>query len=333
MEKMKVCIAGNSGHALSVFDSPEATEQIEITGYCSSYQEENLGALKDAFREHELQVPFYTDYEQMLTEAKPEIVVIDSMFCDHAAMALAALKRGIHVFCEKPLATEIKDFEALTEEAEKSGAKIFAMQSLRYISWFYTAKKLVDEGHIGKVRMINVQKCYKLGKRAEFFKHRETYGGTIPWVAIHGIDLILWVAGEKVSGLQAFQSSADNFGNGDLEMTAVCSYSLKGDIVANLQADYYRTATAPCHSDDRLRIVGTKGVVEVRANKVYLTNEENYEQEQELKDAPDMFMDFLAYVKGSTESLIDTKGSLYTTEIALLTRESAETGTMKQIQE
>ncbi len=323
---MRVCIAGNSGHGLSILESPESLEKVEVVGYCRTYEGERLTALREAFGDLHKELPFYQDYRQMLDETKPDVVVVDGMFCDHAGLAIEALKREMHVYCEKPLATEAESLEEMRQVLAAGRGKIFAMQSLRYLSWFYTAKQLADEGRVGDVRMINVQKSYKLGKREAFFKNRQTYGGTIPWVAIHGIDLILWITGRRVTGLQAFQSKAYNFNHGDLETTAVCNYMLEDEIVANLQADYYRVSTAPGHSDDRLRIVGTKGTIEVRTDKVFLTNQAGNEQVIPLLAPPVMFEDFLGYLKGDTESLNNTESSLYTTEIALLTRQAAESG-------
>lgn len=323
-QKMKVCIAGNSGHGLSVLEDPSVLGEISVAGYCRTYQEEDLGQVKQSFSGMGILTDYGEDYLGMLETEKPDIVVIDSVFWRHAELAEAALKRGIHVYCEKPLATEMEELERLKKAAEKSTAKLFAMQSLRYFPCFYTAKWLVDENQIGAVRMINVQKSYKLGQRAEFYKHRRTYGGTIPWVAIHGIDLLLWTAGKKVKSVQAFQSRQENFGHGDLEMTAVCNFLLEDEILANLQADFYRVKEAEGHSDDRLRIVGTKGVVEVRKGRVYVTNSRYDEQEWELLVPPAMFADFLHYIRHGSGSLLDTEASLYTTEVALRARETAE---------
>lgn len=328
---MNICIAGNCGHGLSVSESEAVLEQIETVGYCRTYPKESLENLEGELKKLGKGLNFYEDYIQMLEKEQPRFVVIDSRFCDHSRLAEEALKRNISVYCEKPLATELFDLNSLKKTAKESKGKLFAMQSLRYLPWFYTAKCLADEGQIGKIRMINVQKSYKLGRRTEFFKNRETYGGTIPWVAIHGIDLILWISGRKAKSVHAFQSGKENFQHGELEMTAVCNFMLENEITANLQADYYRVSTAPTHSDDRLRIVGTEGVIEVKAGKVYLTNREYYEQERELYKAPWMIEDFLRYIEGSTDTLLDMNESFYSTEIALWTRESAETGKAVQL--
>ena len=90
---MRVCIAGNSGHGLSILESPESLEQIEVVGYCRTYEGEKLTALREAFGDLHKDLPFYQDYRQMLDETKPDVVVVDGMFCDHAKLAIEALKR------------------------------------------------------------------------------------------------------------------------------------------------------------------------------------------------------------------------------------------------
>jgi predicted dehydrogenase len=56
----------------------------------------------------------------------------------------------------------------------------------------------IKQGSIGKVRLMNSQKSYKLGSRSEFYKHRQTYGGTIPWVGSHAIDWMYWLSGRDL---------------------------------------------------------------------------------------------------------------------------------------
>ena len=61
----------------------------------------------------------YSDYEQMLDQAKPQAVVIATPNDVHAPMALAALERGLHVFCEKPLTHTVEEARLVAQTAAK----------------------------------------------------------------------------------------------------------------------------------------------------------------------------------------------------------------------
>ena len=65
-------------------------------------------------------------------------------------------------------------------------------------------------------------------------------------------------------GLLAFK----NGGYGDLEATSQLMMTMQGGVCAQVSADYLRPANAPTHGDDRVRVVGTESVLEVRDDKV-----------------------------------------------------------------
>jgi predicted dehydrogenase len=60
-------------------------------------------------------VPFgFTDLTSMLDTAPPELVIVCTPPHLHAASAVACLARGVHVWCEKPVATSLAEFDAMT---------------------------------------------------------------------------------------------------------------------------------------------------------------------------------------------------------------------------
>lgn len=200
------------------------------------------------------------------------------------------------------------------------------MFGLRYKPWFMTAWKSVRSGMIGDIRMLNAQKSYKLGLRQEFFKHRNTYGGTIPWVGSHAIDWVYWFSGEKFRSVYATHSRKYNKDHGELEVTALCHFTLTNEIFASVSVDYLRPEQAPTHDDDRLRVVGTKGIIEVREHKVFLINGEcSGIKELPLLPEEEIF-DFLKQAKGQGECLVSAEESFYITEACLRARQSADEG-------
>lgn len=319
---MRICIIGNSGHGMTVFSALELRSGLEIGAYCEGYPGEDLLALEMEFQRRGLSPVRYPDYRSMLAAGAWDVAVVDGMFCDHATMAMEALEMGIHVYCDKPVATTLSDLARLRETAGRSKALLWGMMTARYDPWFYTAKQYIDQGAVGKIRLLNGQKSYKLGTRPPFFGSRESFGGLTSWVAIHPIDLFLWITGKRCRSIFSRQDCTDNFGNGDLEMTSLCLLELEDHILAQTTADYYRPAAASAHGDDRLRVVGTEGILEVWNNTVHLIDGDG-ERELPLLASPDVFVDFVDTLRESGHPVPVDCGALYSTEVCLLARESA----------
>lgn len=333
----KVCFIGACGHsgsAVSVIC--ENPGEYAVPAVCAGRPEIDILPFVQNLERKGLPSPkVYDDYRQMLDLEKPDILVVDAYFCDHAIMSIEGLERGIHVYCEKPAATTLEDLdklEAACQRAAKKGVHFAYMLTTRYDPWFYTAYQAVRQGVIGEIRMLNGQKSYKAGKRGVLFHNRETYGGTIPWVGIHALDWVLWFSGKRVKTVSAIQSAMANNGNGTMEATAICLFQLEDEVAAHINIDYLRPQTAETHGDDRIRIAGTKGVIEVRGGKVYLINgEAQGEQVLPLMQPPKIFADFAGSLDGKKDCLITAEQSLYFTRVCLTAQKAADTGKIIQM--
>ncbi len=320
---MKIVFAGGSGHSDRVISTYKTIPGAEATAFCRTGRLENpkVSTSIPGIKE-------YADAIEMMVAEKPDILVSDGFFNTHAPIAAEALRRGIAVISDKPAATTFADYQMLAGCVHKPGAPLYwGFLTSRYQDCFYTVKKLVEEGAVGTVRMLNSQKSYTLGNRHEFYRHAETYGGTIPWISIHAIDWMAWVSGLKYTSAYSVQSSAYNRGHGDLEMTAISVFEMENGCTASVHSDYYRPDGSKIHGDDRLRVTGTDGILEVRGSQVYLLNAENDgEKPLPLLSPPrPLFPDFVHALQGRTGSLITPEDTLYATYVALKARESAET--------
>jgi predicted dehydrogenase len=98
----------------------------------------------------------YTDFRRMLDRTDLDAVVIATPDHTHAVAAVAALRRGLHVYCEKPLARTISESRAITETARRHrrvtqiGTQIHAGSNYRRVV------ELVQSGAIGTVDEVHV---------------------------------------------------------------------------------------------------------------------------------------------------------------------------------
>jgi predicted dehydrogenase len=345
---LRVCFYGNTGHFFTAFLAKERLPEIEFTGYCKSFPEESMGQLKVFAGEAEGNYPDgweihargqgggsrsilkeYDDLESMLETEKPDILVVDNRFSERCKPEKLAILRGINVYADKPIAMSEEELTDLYDCVNKSGKVLWAMDTVRYDSWYYTAKKLIDGGIIGKVRMVNCQKSYRLGKRLSFYKDKKYYGGTFGWVTIHSIDMIRMVTGKECLSVYSQQSNAYNFGYGDMDIITTSCFKLEDEILATVSTDYYRPENTHSHDDDRLRVVGTEGIVEVIRrdgdHEVRLINKDHdgkipVQQEK----PPFIFEDFVWTVQGKGTGLLDVDESFRNAYVAVCAQRSAD---------
>ena len=321
---MNICFIGSSGHAYAVAESEKIKDKSNIVmGVAPGSAGENVAGLYNCLCKIGQPPKQYGDWIRMLDELKPDIVIVDNYYGEHAKVSIEALGRGCHVLSEKPLAATLESLNELRDAHAKSNKKIAAMFTMRFEPEFRTAQKIIQDGAIGDIRLVNAQKSYKLGTRPDFYKSRAGFGGFIPWVGIHAIDAIYFFTGKKFVYIDAVCSSEGNSGYGDLEITAAGNFILEDGIIATMTADYLRPGAAPSHGDDRLRIAGSSGVLEVIHNKVVLINQ-NGEKEIELLDGTDMFAAFLDYVGGGENAPLNSCDAFHVTETAVAAQVSAD---------
>ena len=322
---IRVCIIGNSGHAATVTRALPRLPQVEVTGWCRAWEGEPMTEVLDDFKKLNISPTEYPDYRQMTEAEKPDVLVADGLFCDHEEMTVYGLSRGMHVYCDKPLALDLKGLERVQKSAESAKGLLWAMQTARYDPWFYTAKCLIEEGAIGEIRLLSAQKSYRLGQRAPFFRQRELHGGLIPWVAIHGIDFIRYLYPKAAKQVFASHSAVGNGGYGDLEVSAQLMLEMENGVTAQVSADYLRPANAVTHGDDRVRAAGTDGVLEVRDDQVWLINAQHDGRTPiPLRQCPMIFEDFIHTIEGRGVGLLNLSESIEDSRLALLARDSAD---------
>ena len=318
---------GSRGHFSYVLTGLDDRPDVELAGVSPGVEGDSVEGILAWCGKNGRTPEVVPDYRDMLDRFLPDVVCVDGPFERHAAMCIEAFGRGIHVFSEKPVATTLSDLAALRAAHAKAGVHFAGMMGLRYDPAFYAAWEQVRQGAVGDVRMVNARKSYKLGERPEFYRHRDSYGGTIPWVGSHGIDWILWYAGAQVTSVCARHSTVGNRGHGELEATAICQFELERDILATLSIDYLRPMAAPTHGDDRVRVVGTEGVIEVRDGGVFLIRRGG-EGEQTIEPACDreIFRDFVSQIEGRGPGLVSADETFELTRICLLALQSADQG-------
>ena len=191
---MRGGVIGTVGHLNYVLNGIPVLDGVELVAAAAGTPDEDLGRIRahNAFSDETI---FYDDWVTMLDKADLEIVAVCRPYPMNAEATIAALERNIHVVTEKPVATTFDTLNKVEEARAGSSARLTTMFGMRFEPAFRAARKAVEDGRIGEPVLATGQKSYKFGNRPEFFRNRDTYGGSILWVGIHAVDFVRWVSG------------------------------------------------------------------------------------------------------------------------------------------
>jgi predicted dehydrogenase len=100
----------------------------------------------------------YSDYRALLESeaSRLDFVDISAPPAFHAEIALAALDRGLHVLCEKPLTTTLQDAEALLRKAKQVRRVLFPCHNYKHAPVVRAIREEIDRGRIGKIRSVTL---------------------------------------------------------------------------------------------------------------------------------------------------------------------------------
>jgi len=317
---MKFVIIGVSGHHHQALSAMKDGLAIELCGIAPGSEGEDVSAVCEKTGAKK-----FESWREMLDTVKPDVAVVNPWFCDTAKISMECLKMGIHTYAEKPLAIEMRELDELVKVWKASKAELGCMLNLNCCSWFRTIEKSIANGDIGQVRVIHGQKSYRMGSRAEFYKHRETYGGTIPWVGVHAIDWLLRLGG-KCRTVSAVHTTIENRGHGELESAGSVLLSMENGVIGTADIDYFRPLGSDRHDDDRVRVTGTKGTLEAIDGVVTLVNDEK-RRALPLEEAVNPFTRFINAI-GTEEVVKLAEEAVEDTRICLLARQAADEETI-----
>jgi predicted dehydrogenase len=178
-----------------------AIEGVEIQAVCSS-RRENAEATAKAF-----DIPgIYDDYRAMLSQEELDLVAIVTPPHLHHPMTLAALKRGVSVLCEKPMALNVQEAQEMYVRAEEAGVLHLIDHELRFHPALCKLKELVDEGYLGAPESItfSIHWCYPMDPQRPWgwWFDVSKGGGLLGALGSHQIDLLRWLLGafKRVNG-------------------------------------------------------------------------------------------------------------------------------------
>ena len=108
----------------------------------------------------------YTDYRELLAAGNIDLAMVLTPASTHRDIVEAVAEKGIHVFCEKPIAVTLKDAEAMLTACKQAKVKLFYGSCYRYLPAINKAKQLIQSAAIGDVQLMTEQLIGGHGKQS-----------------------------------------------------------------------------------------------------------------------------------------------------------------------
>lgn len=138
----------------------------------------------------------FGDYEQMLAQVQPNVVVVATPNVFHTPMTMAALESGAHVLCEKPLALTYDDAKMMMEKAAAVGRVLNVGTHYRWSTPMRAIKAQVDAGFFGDIyaaRTVWQRRAGIPGYGSWFTIKDLAGGGSLLDIGVHALDRALFL--------------------------------------------------------------------------------------------------------------------------------------------
>jgi predicted dehydrogenase len=322
-KKIRIALIGLEGHTGEILRPLPLLPDVELVAIC----DEDKNALNRASRNQQLaQAKQYTDYRRLLDAEQLDLAAVCGASGPRAPILVACAERKLHIVAEKPLAIERPSLERVKKAVAQNNVRLSMLLPMRFSPVYRAMKQVVDAGEIGDVAQLGGQKSYQLGERPAWMRNKATFGGTIPYIGVHIVDLMRFTSGRELVEAASFQSRIGYPELGDMQNTTATIFRMDNGGTAAIRMDYLRPGTAPSHGDDRLRLAGTKGILEYMAatGLTLVTGAKKPHVITDLPPARSLFVDFLESVYLGKPVGLELRDIYRVNEIVLAAHEAAE---------
>ncbi|MDR7328364.1 Gfo/Idh/MocA family protein [Corynebacterium guangdongense] len=273
---------GAEGTMYADFLKEERVGNMEIGAICDILPEKKTAA-------EEYGVPFYEDYQEMITSGDVDAIVTTVPHYLHPEMGIYALDNGVHALVEKPVGVYTKQATELIEFAKSTPELKFGVFFNQRTNQLYKdIKAIMDSGELGKLRHTSwlITNWWRPQGYYNQSDWRATWGGEGGGVLVnqapHQLDLWQWICGVPESVFAKAQYGFRRDIVVEDEVNALVSF-------ADGATGTFITATHDMVGTDRLEILCDKGKIVVENSKD-VTIWRLHEDEQVLSNDMDMDM-------------------------------------------
>lgn len=286
MKKLRIGLVGAGNIAKTHLEAYKSVESAEIVAVCDI----NPEILEKTAQKYEIKNT-YLSITQMIENEELDAVDVCVWNCDHAKCSIEALNAGLHVLCEKPMATNAQDAEKMIETAKKNNKLLMIGFVMRFSNDGVVAKDFVDKDYLGDIYYSKATYLRRHGAPGGWFTDKaRSSGGPVIDLGVHVIDFTRYLMG-KPKALSVFASTDDRIKNRahlktdvawkpqdatdadlyDVEDFAVALIKYEGNKTTLLETSY------SINGDDVIQkqFFGTKGGMDINGDQMKIYTEVN----------------------------------------------------------
>jgi len=206
---------------------------------------------------------FFDSVEDLLERGAADVACICTPNYLHEDHTIAALRAGLHAVVEKPMAISTASCDRMIAAAADTGKLIFAVKQNRYNPPVQAVKKLIDEGGLGKLYLIQVNCFWNRGDayytQSPWRGKKALDGGCLFTQFSHFVDILYYLAGsvEEASGLLHNYAHEHN-----TEFEDTGTFSLK-TASGTMVSFSFTTCAYERNMEGAITIFGEKGTVKI----------------------------------------------------------------------
>jgi predicted dehydrogenase len=211
-------------------------------------------------RADELQCAFYADYKQMLAEMRPDVAVIVTPPFLHASMTIDCLQAGCHVLTEKPIAIQVAEADQMIATAQHYERLLGVILQHRFRPEIIAAHQLIQNGMLGRIQRAELTAVWT--RPTSYYKMaswRATWagegGGVLTNQSSHNLDVLCHLLGTPA---RVYAWTRKLLHHIETEDTAHAMLEWSNGALGSLHI-----STAEFDDPERLKIVGTRGYLEI----------------------------------------------------------------------
>lgn len=196
------------------------------------------------------------DFPRLLSEQRPERILVTSPDVTHHTYVVGALEAGVDVIVEKPLTTSAGSARAIAQAADASSADLVVTFNYRYAPRNSELRRVIADGHVGDVTSVHFEWALDTVHGADYFRrwHRDkaSSGGLLVHKSTHHFDLVNWWLADDpqivyAAGALRFYGRQKVAGRGGLERRQPATDPFALDLAAD---DVLRQLYLEAESDD-----------------------------------------------------------------------------------
>ncbi len=271
---------------------------------------------------------YYPDYNDVFQD-KPDLAIICVPHWLHKEVGIATAQAGVSMLMEKPISNTLDDAIEIVEEVKKNKVHMALSFVHRYRTELQCAKRLIDDGSLGKLFTASDVFTINGGKHVPswVWEKRLAGGGIMMYSGIHSIDWLCWLMGSRVKSLIANGGAFDNLTDDEAYASALLTF--ENGTTASMIGRQPPYAVQQRTRDTE--IIGDKGRIRFRCGESLEFSSERTAYSLDVKTDDPFYRqacELIQMVKENREPWINYRDGLRAQSILSAMYESIETGKM-----